>query len=506
MIKRRFSLAALMAAPILAFAGALSLLALPAVQAQQQGTATPSRCMTGLHKSVDPGSVQSGDTARVTMIMTHTCPAERKPVDLVFLVDVSTSMTRGQPGRGDDGGGEDPGDPGIKTPAPPAPDPPKPDPFAGQLSMAWDHLVGIAPDQDEPPPSPGDPGNDPGITNPRRPGSEPPGCETNDAAGGPGVIPPIGILTPTPPGPQPPPGIGDPPPGGPGIGDPTPDPGAGDPRNPGNTEVGGSEDLIREAQRWLRRFVDEPEIQADMASGKLRLGLVAFNTRGRRLLSLTDDSRRAVSRLGLLRGTDKTRIDIGLRAAESAFREQARGGLIVRDDDRVKVIALISDGQFCSRDVSRARVDREIKVVAIAAGRGADQRKLREVSTEKQNMLILRDHDIKALIGLYSDPRNPDAIRQFDPVDMTQLTVRDTLSDTVELVPGSVNPAPDSINGRTIEWILPDPSSPVTFTFDVRPLRPGLHPVSESSQAEWKDTLGRENTADFPEVELELVP
>ncbi|MCB9175696.1 MAG: VWA domain-containing protein [Caldilineae bacterium] len=489
---RRFSLLAM---PILAFAGAVSLLSLPTLHAQQ-APASPSTCVTGLSKTVEPGRVQRGDTARVTMIMTHTCPAERKPVDLVFLVDVSNSMTRG---KNSPNTGTDPvnPDPGLATPEP-KPEPPKPLAFLGWPASG---VAVSAPDQGDPvPPDPGDPGL---VPAPGRPGSEPSGCEGNDAVAPP-VIPPIGILTPTPPGPQPPPGIGDPPPGtpDPGIGD----PGIGDPGTGGSSgELAGDDDLIRDTQRWLRRFLDEPTVQQDMANGKLRIGMVAFNARGRRILSLSDDTRRVISRIGLLRGQDKTRIDIGLRSAEGAFREQTRGGIIRRDDDRVKVIVLISDGQFCSRDVSRAKVDREIKVVAIAAGRGANQRKLREVATEKQNVLILRDTDIKSLINLMSDPRNPDAIRQFIPVEMSSVTVRDSLTDTIELVAGSVNPAPASINGRTIEWVFPKPSSAITLEFDVKPLAPGIRSISDVSFIEWADSLGRVGTAHFPTATLELV-
>ena len=253
--------------------------------------------------------------------------------------------------------------------------------------------------------------------------------------------------------------------------------------------------------------MDQPEVKTDMAAGKMRLGLVAFNERGRRLLSLTDDPRTFLGRLGLLRGDGKTRIDVGLRAGERLFQENVRGQ-IKRDANRVKVIMVISDGQFCTKDVNRARVDKDIRVVSVAAGRGANQKKLRQIASDQSFFYLLRDGEIKQILDLLSDrKRKPsEAIAVFDKVSLTSLTVRDTLSDTMELVPGSVNPAPSSLTGRTMEWVLPNPGSTVTLTYDVRPMQAGKLPVSASARAEWADSQKRAGGGDFPAVELDVSP
>ena len=497
--------------PMLMVAAALSLLSTPALQAQQGGTADLSKCLTGLQKSVSPDTVNPGDTARVTMIMTHTCPMEHKPVDLVFLVDVSNSMTRGKGNTRT--APTDPNEPTPSRSTVPLPTrPPRPgDPNPLVALLSSNDLI-INPDQNEP--DPGGPVVVPpggGATNPEpglRPGSEPSGCGGNDAVnpgGGPGTI--IGG-TATPPGPAPPApgGPGNPDPGGPGVVPPgggvaVPGPGAADPFD----EQPGSEDLIRESQRWLRKFATEPMIQDEMKKGKLRIGMVAFNDRGRRILSLSDDNRRLVSRLSILRGSGKTRIDIAMRSAESAFRQFNRGFKFRKESDRSQVIIVISDGQFCSKDLSKATraVDKKIRVLALAAGRGANQRKLRDLVTDKKYVLILRDLDIDELLKIYSDSSLPNAISVFDPVDITKLTVRETLTDTIDLVPGSLNPAPATINGRTIEWVFPQPSSAITIEFDIQPNTEGVHPVSDSSRAEWQDTQGRSGSADFPDVQIE---
>jgi hypothetical protein len=501
MSKRRITLTALLAAPLLAFIGALSILASPALQAQTAPAST-SGCLTGPSKSVDPSVVQQGDTARVTMILTHTCPAERKPVDLVFVVDVSNSMTRGGPAKAND---PDPGNGAVPDPGTPkAPEPPK-DPLAGPGS-AWSSFQLFSPDQNQPPiDPPSDPGNSL-VPPPSRPGAEPSGCVPNDAANQPGP-PSNSGGTPTAPGPQPPPppgpGLSTPPSNNPG--DPGTGPGVGVGKGDSD-EAAGSEDLLRDAQRWLRDVMDEPVIKDDLEKGLLRLGLVSFNERGRRLLSLSDDGKRTISRLGLLRGGGLTRVDLGMRSAEQVFRLEQRGQL-KRDDSRVKLVVLISDGQFCTRDIARARaIDKDIIVIAVAAGRGANERKLRDIASEREYLLQLRDLDIKELISLYSNPKLKDPIRQLIPVAMKNLTIRDELGDGMELVPGSVNPAPAVINGQTIEWTLPDPTSPFTIEYEVKPLEAGIHDVSKAARAEWTDTSGKAGSADYPAVSIELIP
>ncbi|HQZ70121.1 MAG: vWA domain-containing protein [Anaerolineae bacterium] len=489
--KRRLAVAM---APVALIALAMSALASPALHAQTAPPALPaSTCVAGLNKTVDPGQIEMGDTARVTMVITNTCPDEKRPVDLVFLVDTSLSMTRAENKTGADIATPDPNvTPGAGIGDPPPPPPPAPvQPLLALGLTSPDQGIG------DPPPDPGAGGSVGGG----KPGAEPSGCEGSDAvAPDPGIG---GKATATPPGPGAPPtatpssGIG----GGGGV----PGPGIGDDKTDPNPELAGTEDLIRETQKWLRKFVDQPEVKADLASGKMRLGLVGFNERGRRLVSLTNDSRSFVGRLGLLRGEGKTRIDVGLRSAERVFLENVRGQ-VKRDTNRVKVIVVISDGQFCSKDVNRARVDKTIRVVSVAAGRGANQKKLRQIASDQSFFFLLRDGEIKQILKLFADSRINPAIAVFDKVSWTSLTVRDTLSDTMELVAGSVNPAPSSITGRTMEWVLPNPGSPVTLTFDVRPLQAGQLPISASSRAEWSDSQKRAGSGDFPAVQLDVSP
>ena len=90
------------------------------------------------------------------------------------------------------------------------------------------------------------------------------------------------------------------------------------------------------------------------------------------------------------------------------------------------------------------------------------------------------------------------------PSVVREATTRNVL--TMELVPGSINPAPASITSQTIEWVLPQPQTPITVSLRVRPKAAGVFPVASTSRAEWDDTLGRSGTGDFPLVTIERRP
>jgi len=464
--------------PVFALA-ALGLMIASPLRAQTVPAA--SDCVTGLQKSVSPAKVQPGDTARVTMVITHTCPDYKLPVDMVFAVDTSNSMTRGSASK--------PGDSGVDPTAPaPGPGPLPPPPLGGINPLAVGDL--FAGDQPDQPPDPGS-GVDPGAGG--KPGDEPSGCGVADK-----TDPGSGISTPTPLGPGRPatstpttPGGGDP---GSGSG------GIGDDKTDTDPELAGTEDLIREARNFIRDFVDQPAIQQDLKSGHLRFGLVSFNERGRRLVSLSEDGKRITTRLGLLRGEGKTRIDLGLRKAEQVFDDRS-SNRANQDKDRVKVVVLISDGNFCSKDM-KVKINKDIRVITLAAGRSANLRKMRTMASEGEFALLLRDQ--KEVMNLYTSPKGSKPIPQFRPVTMTELAVREDLAANQKLVAGSANPVPATISGQKVDWIFPLPSSPITVTYDIQPSEAGILPVSVSSQAEWKDSEKRLGRGSFPDTSIEV--
>ncbi len=476
-----------------------------------------SNCEMSLLKTVTPDRLLLGQSATVTLVVDQKCPDFAVPIDLVFLVDNSNSMTRGTGGASaapPGGGGTVPG-PGPGPGDPPPPPPPKPDPLSSLGStINWElaERLGL-PDQDPPapipppePPGPGEPA--PGVPSPGNPDEDPPGCRDNDAAppGG-SVDPPGGGPGPVIPPPAPGPGtsiprktepVRTPPPATPpDRSTATAAPGRETAETPGESgEPAGNEDLIRDAQKFIRDFFDEPQIQSDLDDGLLSVGLVSFDDRARRLVSLTEKGTRVTSRLSLLRGGGRTRIDLGLMMAERVLTESSSYRTALKDKNRMKVIVLISDGGFCERDMRR-KVGKDIEIVTLAAGRGIYTNRLRAIATENEYRLDLNARAIKEVMTLYDKD-----FRDVRPVTITRLDVREQPYDVVGYIPGSEVPPVTSMDGKVMKWHHEPPSSVFTHTYEIRPTEIGTHRVSEISEFNWLDTEGRTNILDFPAVDV----
>jgi Mg-chelatase subunit ChlD len=402
-----------------------------------------SKCVAGLTKTVDPSVIDLGQTAKVTMVVTHTCPGSALPIDMIFLADVSASMARDTKADSGPGGG------GIGDPTPGPGGVPTPDPGGGL-------------DPDQP-----------------KPGDEPPGCEepkTDLGGGG----------------------------GGSGIGDPTPTPAATNTPGSGSDEKPqepfGTEDLIREVQKTIRDILDRDEVKDAAKNGKLRVGLAQFNDRGSQLVALTERSDQVSARVSRLRGGGHSRIDLGLRTVDTMFQTKDRYGRVIRDDGRVKVLVVLSDGQFCKKDfrTGGGRLSGQIKVVTMAVGRRANTQKLRQLASEPEYALTIKD--FKEFIDLFKD-----ALPKPIPVTFAAMTLRDELQPNMRLVPDSADPLTMTLTGQTLEWALAPPGSPVTVSYRVEPLEPGSWPVSVASGIAWTDTDELTGTLAFPAVSIEVI-
>lgn len=492
-------LLALIAAP-------LSLHAIAAAAPEpQQAPGQPietTSCVIELGKTVSPDMLLLGAKARVTMTMSYTCPAERMPLDIVFLADESHSMVRdtsrpNQPGATPR---STPGDP--RTPEPPVPPEPGPEPLARAEALGpLFPRVARALQQPDPGATPG--GNDSGR-------GDPPGCEEPGGnAGG----QPTPRSTPTrpsgPPDPEPPVPFGeerpfqDPP-----TRTPTTTPG-GNSREPVE-EPGGEEDLLRGVRSFILDFSQRPEVIADLESDMLRVGVVAFNDRPRTLLSLSSGDRGKTlgSKGSQLRGRGNTRIDLGVQRALAELRDVPRGA----DPKQVrrKVLVILSDANFCQRDLRRAKPPGNIDVVTVFFGRSGFERRLRDLASEPQYALRSRDFD--RFVELYVQD-----FARGDKVTIEELLVRDELTDVMQLVPGSVDPPPSVANGQILEWwgvrpgeaVTTTPrvtiTSPLTFTYEVQPAEPGLHWVSKMAHAVTRDSEGRGADDYFPNALLEVL-
>ncbi len=432
-----------------------------------------SLCVPYLDKWVDPSLLILGETSKVTLVMTSTCPSANLPIDLVILADESNSMTP-RKGRGIDR-------PGKPTPTDPG-EPPTPDPNA-------------TPDPGGTPPG----GGDATPVTGRR-GGEPPFCRPGgDALPPPGPPRPTNPPPPTdPPGPEPFGGNGWPfqPPT---LPSPTPDPGGGggdEPPDIEDLEPSGGEDWVREIKKFVRDFVDQPEVDRDLTNGKLRLGFVSFNKRARIRVSLTDNASRITSGANKLRGDDVTRIKMGMREAERILRGTSHG----QDTERVKVILILSDFQFCKNDMRGfGRSRDEIKIVPVGFGvRSYDWRKMYEMATK--NEYVAPRHRLNKVMEIYNE-----VLPQDLTVTMDEVTVKDELAANMELIPGSVDPPTVTITGKLLEWQFAPPTFPLTLSYVVEPQAPGVQPVSEKAEALWTDSETSKGTAPFPDVDIECL-
>lgn len=491
-------LLALAAAPL-----SLAAIASAAPEPQQAPVETTS-CAMELSKTVSPDMLLLGGRASVTMVMSYTCPAERMPLDIVFLLDESHSMVR-ESSRG----GIDPGQPtppsGFPTRVPPTRMPPPPPPLA-RAERLGSFFPRAARALQEPPPerTPGGPGgNDAGR-------GDPPGCEDLQPGNDPGATPRTTPTRPSdPPGPVPPaPFAGDQPDQDPPTRTPVPNPGGV--RNEPVEEPGGEDDLLREVRAFMLDFAQRPEVIADLESDMLRVGAVAFNDRVRTLLSLSsgDRGKQLGAKAAQLRGRGNTRIDLGVQRARTELNSLPRGA--DRNQVRRKVLVILSDANFCQKDLKRARASGQVDVVTIFFGRSGFERRLRDLASEPQ--YALKGRDFQRFMELY--------VRDFargDKVTIEELLVSDELTDVMQLVPGSVVPEPSKIEGQTIEWwgvrpggvVTTTPritiTSPMTFTYDVEPSESGLHWVSKQAHAVSKDSEGRSADDYFPNVLIEVL-
>ncbi len=454
----------------------------------QQATPTPtaaSACLPDLRKWIDPSQLLLGDAAAVTLVVSQTCPGLRQPIDIILLADESNSMTMAK------------GQVGIRTPTS-RPLPTRGTPEPGQTQP---------PEPPEPPP--GEPTNaPPGDATPggQTGGGEPPFCNPRRRQGG-DATEPLPILptpireTRTPPprplqeSPVPPaeptlPRQNEPPvqPPGPII---SPEP----TEDINELEPPGSVDQIREIKTWIRDFLDQESVKADLASGALRIGFVSFSDRARIRQPVTDQPTKIIAAANRMRGGNITRPEPGLREAERQLTEARKKA----GADRAQAIFLLSDFQFCNRDVRPGARRSGVQIVAVGFGvRPYDRNKLQQIASKSQ--WVLSGRDVNRAARVYESE-----LIQKRQVAVAELVVRDQLTDTMKLVVGSTYPPTLTITGQMLEWRFAPPSLPITLGYSVQPQLAGVWPVSVRAQALWTDSEKLAGAADFPRVSVEVL-
>lgn len=263
-------------------------------------------------------------------------------------------------------------------------------------------------------------------------------------------------------------------------------------------EAGGSEDLLREEKEFVRDLLDQAAIQRDMASDRLRVGFVSFAGTAKSKVPLSNDPADAVGGANRMRGEDLSNVKSGLQeAARMLASSQSRAKL--GDDQRVSVVILMSDFQFCQRDMRGSALDKATHLITVGFGRNRTAKNQRDMATQAR--FVLERNDIKDFADLYEQ-----VLAAPIPVAVTQLKVADQLAANMTLDPASVNPTTATITGQLIEWQLPTTSFPQTLTYRVEPQEPGFWPVSDSTNVEWTDSQGQTGSGVFPSVVVEVIP
>jgi hypothetical protein len=312
--------------------------------------------------------------------------------------------------------------------------------------------------------TPGPPG--PGPTS-IRPGDEPAFCKA-DVGGG--------LATPSP-TPRRPPRR-------------TPTPGALEPTDVPQ-EAAGEEDLLKAEKDWVKDFLRQDEIQRDLNSDRLRIGFTSFAEDVRQRLSLTNQDSSVSGAATRMRGYDLTHVNTGLKEADRLIN----GNNKHVDAERIKVYILLSDFDFCVKDMRNGHAG-DTTVITVAFGRDYKLRNAIQMATDRK--YALEKKDMAALIELYERELAPPRA-----VTIKQMTVRDQLADNMQLVPGSVKPPTVTITGQLLEWQVD--KLPANFSYQVEPQEVGILPISVSAEAAWTDSEGWVGKAPFPDVNVEVI-
>jgi Mg-chelatase subunit ChlD len=265
-------------------------------------------------------------------------------------------------------------------------------------------------------------------------------------------------------------------------------------------EPSGYENEIRNVQQWVRDLMRQDEIETDMKSGRLRMGFVAFSKRARIRQSLTDEPTRITSAVGRMRSGEITKIDQGLREAERILFGSG-GRYQEGEENRIKVILVLSDFQFCQRDIRiGGRLRNEVVIVTQGFGvRNYDRPKVRDIASESK--FAFERASVQGFMDIYNDD-----LGTSRPVGLETLHVKDELQENMRLIPGSADPPTVTITGRLMEWEILQPTLPMTLGYTIQPLEAGTHPVSVEASAAYTDTEGLPGGGPFPDVSVEVAP
>jgi len=231
-----------------------------------------------------------------------------------------------------------------------------------------------------------------------------------------------------------------------------------------------------------------------VAPAAVPVGIVAFNGAVVAEAGLTTDYDRLRALVDGLETGGGTNIAAGLDAASRELASAPVGPL--------PIVVVMTDGNDAQpeRTVVAAEVVKRqgALVVVLCFGTSCDP-SMEVVATDPRYRLELADgtelHAFFRDLGL-----------RLRRTQLDRLRVTSVLAPNVHLLPGSIDPAPLLVAGRTIVWELAAADGPLAepaFRYRLEPLLVGQQALHDEARAQGLDDEGRRTEARFPPLEAE---
>ena len=226
-----------------------------------------------------------------------------------------------------------------------------------------------------------------------------------------------------------------------------------------------------------------------------RVGLVSFSNESTLVRSLTADIGALVAAFSTLNAVGSTNITAGLNTAYQHLMSEGRA-------EALPVIVLLSDGEHNvgagPAGVATNARNAGVQIYAIGLGTAASEVTLVEVTGNADRYFYAPTPD--ELFPIYEE-----ILREVLSSLAGNLIIDDEMGDDIEYVTGSASPSgleqPDRLRwGRSLL-----PSSGVTMTYDILPLKPGLLPTNRRAVADYNDGDGVRRQYVFPEPVIEVI-
>ncbi len=227
-----------------------------------------------------------------------------------------------------------------------------------------------------------------------------------------------------------------------------------------------------------------------------RLGLVAFETTAALVQPLSSDVVPTIDALAQLTPIGSTNLAAAIEAAAGHFAAAGR-------PEALPVVVLLTDGRQNGPGdpVLAADAARAAGVQLYTIGLGADVLRPALVAIAGRQDRYFEAPTPEDLYPVYGE-----ILRTVTRSLAGNLVIDDAMDPDVELVPGSAAPAGREDGVRALQWgrtLLP--SSGITLTYAVRPLRTGRLATNRHAEARFADGDGAQRTFVFPAPQIEVV-